>query len=93
MATMITSMHVIQKLIENGWIPLRQLGVLLGKPNRSIYGRKRTKNPVETIRIGGIERVYLESVQTELKAGDHTVILQVIETALHSKKRKEKEDA
>ncbi len=86
-------MSAINQLIDKGWISLRQLGVLLESPSRSIYGRQRTKNPVATIRIGGIERVYLESVKTELEMQGRIVLLQVIETGLHNKERKEKKNA
>lgn len=84
-----SQMGVITKLIDKGWISLRQLGVLLGKPGRSIYGRQRTKNPVATIRIGGIERVYLDSVIHELERADEDVLLSVLRTGTRYKEKKD----
>ena len=86
-------MSVLNVLIERGWISLRQLGVLLEKPDRSIYGRQRGKNPVSTIRIGGLERVYTDVVVEELEKSDlHSsdILLSVLATG---QKKKEREDA
>ena len=94
-----TQMGVIRRLLENGWISLRQLGVLVNKPDRSIYGRQKTKNPVPTIRIGGIERVYTDVVIQEieyaksLEAVEADVLLELIRVGLRDKERKEKKDA
>jgi len=88
-----TQMSVLRVLIERGWISLRQLGILLEKPDRSIYGRQRGKNPVSTIRIGGVERVYTDAVVAELEESElpsAKVILSVLKTG---QKDKERQDA
>lgn len=87
--------EVIRNLIANGWIPLRQLGVLLNKPDRSIYGRQVTRNPVPTVRIGGTQRVYTDAVIEEIKRakslepGEAEVLLSILKTGLKDKERKE----
>ena len=83
-------MAIVSRLIDRGWISLRQLGILLETPDRSIYGRQRTRNPVQTIRIGGTERVYLECVKSELRAQGRIYLVEIINTAI---KNKEREDA
>ena len=94
-----TQMSVLKRLIEQGWIPLRQLGVLLNKPDRSIYGRQVTRNPVPTIRIGGIERVYTDTVIDEIKtaksleSGEAEVLLSILQSGLRSKKKQEQKHA
>jgi len=88
---------VLNVLIDRGWISLRQLGILLNTPTRSIYGRQRTKKPVETIRIGGIERVYTDTIKQELKEaktlapGEAGALLALLNTGTHAHERKEKE--
>lgn len=94
-------MKVIRQLADNGWISLRQLGVLLDLPSRSIYGRQRTKNPVPTVRIGGIERVYTSEVISEVQnakkmdEGERAVLLSLLRTSQHmtSDEEEEPEDA
>lgn len=94
-----TQMGVIRRLLENGWISLRQLGVLLQKPDRSIYGRQHTRNPVPTVRISGIERVYTDVVIQELEYtksledGEADILLGLIQTGLKDKERREKKNA
>jgi len=88
-----SQMGVLNKLIEQGWISLRQLGVLLDLPDRSIYSHQRSKNPVPTIRIGGIERVYTDSVKEILERDNRAVLLSVLETGLKKKDREEKQNA
>ena len=66
-----TRIEIIRKLVTDGWIPLRQLGILLQVPPRSIYGRQRTRNPIETVRVGGVDRVYLEVALVEVVKSKH----------------------
>jgi hypothetical protein len=88
-----TQTQVLRNLIDNGWISLRQLGVLLRAPDRSIYGRQRTKNPIQTIRIGGIERVYPDAVKLEIQQaktlgyGESTILLNLLATGTKQKDR------
>lgn len=94
-----TQMAVLRTLINQGWIPLRQLGVLLNKPDRSIYGRQRTRKPIATVRIGGTERVYTDVVIEELKnarslePGEGEILLGILNSGLRSKQKKEQSNA
>ncbi len=87
--------EVISTLIEKGWIPLRQMAVLLGyKELRGIYARQRGRNAIPTIRIGGTERVYLDdAIETlntvrEDKQPDAQVLLSLLRTAQKTKEKR-----
>jgi hypothetical protein len=87
--------EVIATLIDKGWIPLRQMAVLLGyKELRGIYARQRGKNAIPTIRIGGTERVYLAEAITTLetvredKQDEAKVILSLLRMAQRTKEKK-----
>lgn len=84
-----SQMAILAGLVKKGWIPLRQMGFLLELPDRSIYGRQRSKNPIPTIRIGGTERVYTDAVREELEAQGRVVLLQVLDTGIRDKERKD----
>ncbi len=92
--------NVIHALLNRGWISLRQMGVLLGyKDPRGIYPRQKTERAIETMRIGGVDRVYPEAVIYALqncpprKAEEYTVLLELYMAGIKSKKRREKLDA
>jgi len=92
--------EVVQNLVEQGWIPLRQLAVLLGyKDPRGIYPRQKGPNSIPTIQIGGIIRAYTDDVVTALegvkenKRDEAQVYLALIRTATAERKRKEKHHA
>ena len=54
---------VLRNLSDHGWIPLSEVGVLLGYafPN-SIYQRQQSRSAIPTIKVGGTQRVYEEDV-------------------------------
>lgn len=53
---------ILRELADRGWTNLKSLGIILGYAHdQSIYARQRSKNPIETIRIGHINRVYEEA--------------------------------
>lgn len=63
-----TQYDVLRNLAERGWISLRQTAILLGYSTpRGIYARQKGRNALDTISVGGIERVYRETIITELK--------------------------
>ena len=92
--------EVVHTLVEQGWIPLRQVAALLGyKDPRGIYPRQKGPNAIPTIQIGGIIRVYhddvieaLEGVK-ESKRDEVSVYLALIRTTKQMNKRKEKHHA
>jgi len=53
-------------LIEQRWLPLRRLSLLLGyQHGTGIYGRQRSTNPahrIPTIQVGGTYRVHYDDV-------------------------------
>ncbi len=53
----------LRKLVEQGWLPLRQLSPLLGYSHPTgIYSRQVTNNPIPTIKVGGTYRVYAADI-------------------------------
>ena len=81
-------------LIDKGWIPLRQMGVLLGYKNpRGIYPRQRGPNAIPTVRIGGTIRVYavdvLEALENVPEKGqvDAQTLLSLYKTGLKAHQR------
>ena len=95
-----SSLQVIANLIGEGWIPLRQMAVLLGMNElRGIYARQKGKNKIPTVKIGGIERVYadeaLEAMRTvkHEKQPDIQVLINLYEVGKREQKRREKQDA
>jgi hypothetical protein len=89
--------EVISNLIVKGWIPLRQLAVLLGyRELRGIYARQKGRNAIQTMRIGGIERVYtndvletLENVKESYKP-EADALLALYRTGLKAHERQQK---
>ncbi len=74
-------MEVLGTLLDRGWIPLRQMAILLGMNElRGIYARQKGRNAIPTIRIGGIERVHADDVIETLQAvtGDKRIGAQVV---------------
>jgi len=56
-------MAALHKLVERGWLPLRQVGSLLGYAHPTgIYGRQRGPRALPTVRVGGTYRVYAEDI-------------------------------
>jgi len=92
--------EVISTLIDKGWIPLRQMAVLLNyKELRGIYSLQRGRNAIPTIRVGGIERVYHDDVVHALKTvrsnkqDNAQILLSLLATAKKERERKEKRNA
>lgn len=85
---------VILNLVEQGWIPLRQMAVLLGMNElRGIYSRQKGRNAIPTVRIGGLERVYagdvihtLEHVKSD-KQPESRALISLYKTALKEHER------
>lgn len=93
-------LEVIRNLVNEGWIPLRQLAVLLNyKQLRAIYARQRGRNPIPTIRVGGIERVYADDVleviqsSSRLENAEARALISLYQTGRKQKERKEKHNA
>lgn len=92
-------LQVLGTLEEHGWIPLRQMGVLLGyKEVRGIYQRQKGKNPISVIQVGGTKRVYedaviegLEKLSADQLGGDGMILKMYRD--LVKRKRREKDDA
>lgn len=61
-------MNALTSLTLRGWIPLRQMSVLLNYSTAGgMYQRQRGKNAVETVKVGGIHRVYADVVVRTLE--------------------------
>ncbi len=97
MGSTLTQLQVISTLIEQGWIPLRQMAVLMGyKTLRGIYQRQRGRNAIPTIRISGFERVYFDDVIDTLKTEpvekrpNAQALISLLQTGLKDKERREK---
>ncbi len=90
-------MNALKCLTLRGWIPLRQMSMLLNYSTAGgIYQRQRGKNAIETVRIGGVHRVYadvvvrtLENVPSD-RAEDAQMVLSLYRKML---KQKEHQDA
>jgi hypothetical protein len=87
---------VLTNLVERGWIPLRQVAILLGmKELRGIYARQKGRNAIPTIRIGGTERVYADDVLHVLrtakpeKCPEAGTLISMYKTALRAHEREQ----
>ena len=90
---------VLDTLEEHGWIPLRQMAVLLGYTTiRGIYQRQKGKNAIPVIQVGGTKRVYEDAVIEALeklpadKLGGDGMTLKLYRD-LVKRKQREKDDA
>ncbi len=84
-----STLKVIEHLVDHGWISLRSMAVLLSmRELRGIYQRQRGRNAIPVIRVGGMDRVYAEDVVRILKKvdgdkkADADVVLSLYRTAL-----------
>lgn len=58
---------ILKYLREHGWIPLRSMAALLGYAHVvQIYQRQKTKHKIPVLRVGGVNRVYEDTVLAEL---------------------------
>lgn len=59
----------LHTLVERGWLPLRQVGVLLGYAHATgVYGRQKGPNAIPTVKVGGTFRVYADDVVHALES-------------------------
>lgn len=85
-----STIKVIDHLVEHGWVSLRSMAVLLNYDElRGIYQRQRGRNAIPTIRVGGMDRVYVEDVVEILKnvpadkKPEADIVLSLYRTTLH----------
>ena len=63
-----------QRLVVDGWLPLRRLSFLLGYKNPTgIYGRRGSPNEIPAVKVGGQYRVYFDDVIHALENPVRTV--------------------
>lgn len=61
-------LKAIEHLVGHGWVSLRQMAILLGYNElRGIYQRQRGKNRIDTVKVGGVARVYAETARKLLE--------------------------
>ncbi len=94
-----SALQILETLEEQGWIPLRQMGVLLGyKEVRGIYQRQKGKHAIPIIQVGGTKRVYEDVVVDILlnlpedKLGGGGVYLRIFGD-IAKRKQRERDDA
>ena len=55
--------EILQSLIRDGWVPLRQAAILLNYGElRGIYAKQRSREPIPVIKVGGTYRVYVDAL-------------------------------
>ncbi len=56
-------MAALHRLVRDGWLPLRQMSILLGHAHPTgVYGRQKGPNAIPTVKVGSTLRVYAEDV-------------------------------
>lgn len=90
-----SSIKAIRKLINHGWLSLRQVAILLEYGElRGIYARQRGRNKIPTVRIGGIERVCAEDIVHILenppqdKRDSYSVLLSIYRAGIKDRERR-----
>ncbi len=69
---------ILSRLVTNGWVPLSNCATLLGYSHATvIYQRQHTKRAIPTIRVGGQNRVYEDTVISilEERQTTHTEVM------------------
>lgn len=60
--------NILSKLATQGWVPLINITTLCGYSTPvTIYQKQKGKNPIQTMRVGGTNRVYEDDVIKALK--------------------------
>ena len=71
--------NILLTLCDRGWIPLVKMTTLLGYSSSTvIYQRQRSKSPIPTVRVGGINRVDEDTVIQTLESSRNTSHAKVI---------------
>ncbi len=90
-------LKAIEHLAEHGWVSLRQMAILLGYNElRGIYQRQRGKHRIDTVKVGGVERVYEDTalaLMTQAIAKDKTGATTVLSAYNRTKQERENDDA
>ena len=84
--------QTIEHLATHRWVSLRQMAILLGYNElRGIYQRQRGKNRIDTVRVGGVERVYEDvaiALMEQAMLKDKTGALTILRAYTRSKQEK-----